>query len=85
MYIDTKENLSDVFDRMREEGTLDTNLEKMFSWFVDDSIEEVDENVFKKISCDLMACFAYNNRIYPMEIKKIMDKQRVLTNAKKYK
>ena len=46
----------------------------------------IDENVFKKISCDFMACFAYNNREIPMEIKKIMDKQRAeLTNAKRIK
>ena len=74
---------------MREAGLLDANLERMFRWFVDDSIEEVDENVFKKISCDLMACFAYNNRDIPMEIKKLMDKQRAnkydATNANRIK
>ena len=76
MYLDTKENLSEAFDRMREAGLLDANLERMFRWFVDDSIEEVDENVFKKISCDIFACLAYNNREFPMEMKKLMDKQR---------
>ena len=74
MYVDAKEDLSKAFDKMREEGTLDANLERMFSWFVDDSIEEADEDELKRISCDFMACFAYNNRKYPMEMKILMDK-----------
>jgi hypothetical protein len=73
MYYDTKDNLSNAFDKMRNEGKLDADLEKLFSWFVDEEIDEIEENKLKKISTDEMACMAYNNRKFPMEMKKKME------------
>lgn len=75
MYYDTKDNLSNAFDRMREEGTLDPQTEQLYSWFVDEAIEEDKEEEMKRVSTDQMACMAYNNRKYPMELKKKMDKK----------
>jgi uncharacterized C2H2 Zn-finger protein len=73
MYYDTKDNLSSAFDKLRDEGKLDADLEKLFSWFVDEEIDEIEENKLKKISTNEMAYMAYNNRKFPMEIKKKME------------
>jgi len=76
MYYDTKDNLSDAYDRMCENKTLIIRLVNAFRWFVEDDIPENEENVFKKISIDTMACMAYNNRKYPMKIKKQMEERK---------
>jgi len=76
MYYDTKDNLSVAYDRMCKDKILILRLVNAFRWFVEDDIPEKEENVFKKISIDAMACMAYNNREYPMEIKKQMEERK---------
>jgi len=76
MYYDTKENLADVYDRMCGDETLIPRLVHTFRWFVEDDIPENEEKVFRKKSMDDMACMAYNNREYPMEIKKQMEERK---------
>ena len=75
MYYDIKENLADAMNLMRDEDTLDISLDNLFAPFVEDDIDEEKEARIKKLSCDLMACMAYNNRHYPMKIKEDMDKE----------
>lgn len=74
IYYDLKDNLSGALDKMRNEKTIDAQLDKQFSWFVEDDLDEEREKRFRKISCELMACMAYNNRQYPMEVKRRMEK-----------
>jgi uncharacterized C2H2 Zn-finger protein len=74
IYYDLKDNLSDALDNMRSKKTIDSQLDKQFAWFVEDDLDDEQEAKFKKISCELMACMAYNNRQYPMAMKKQMEK-----------
>jgi len=76
IYYDLKDNLSNALDQMRDENTIDKQLDQQFSWFVEDDIDEEKEEKFKKISCEIMACMAYNNRHFPMKIKNQMDKNK---------
>ena len=81
IYYDLKDNLSNALDKMRDENTIDKKLDQQFSWFVEDDIDEEREERFKKMSCEIMACMAYNNRHFPMQIKNQMDKELKLSNV----
>ena len=76
IYYDLKNDLSDAFDKMQNENTIEGKLVKSYSPFVDEVIEDEMEERFKRDSCDVMACMAYNNRHFPMEIKNQMDKKK---------
>ena len=75
MYYDLKNDLSAALDHMRDEDLIESKLEKSFAPFVDDHIDDEREERLKKNSCDVMACMAYNNRHFPMEIKNQLDKE----------
>jgi len=74
-YYDIKEILIVAFDIMRTAvpKTITSSLEKYFSPFVDDYIEEEFENQIKQASCEMMKYMAYNNRQEPMRIQKVME------------
>ncbi len=74
MYYDLKNDLSAALDHMRDEDLIEAKLEKIYAPFVDDHIDDDKDERFRKQSCDVMACMAYNNRHFPMEIKKQIDK-----------
>jgi len=74
IYYTIKDELSDALGRMREDETIESRLEKIFQWFVEDDLGDEREARFKKVSFDKMACAAYNNRHFPMKIKNQMDK-----------
>jgi len=81
IYYDLKDNLSNALDKMRDENTIDKKLDQQFSWFVEDDIDEEREERFKMMSCESMACMAYNNRHFPMQIKNQMDKELKMSNV----
>jgi hypothetical protein len=75
IYYDIKEDLADAMNVMRDENTLEKSLDNLFAPFVEDDMDEEKELRIKKVSCDLMACMAYNNRHYPMKLKGDMDRE----------
>jgi hypothetical protein len=75
IYDDLKENLEDAMNMMRDKNTLDISLDNLFAPFVEDGMDEEKEQRIKKMSCDLMACMAYNNRHFPTKIKGDMDRE----------
>ena len=74
-YYDIKEILIVAFDIMRTAvpKTITSSLEKYFSPFVDNYIEDEFEKQIKQASCNEMMYLAYNNRQEPMRIQKIME------------
>ena len=74
-YYNMKEILITAFDIMRTSvpKTITSKLEKYFSPFVDNYIEEDFENQIKQASCDVMKYMAYNNRQIPMKMQKQME------------
>ena len=74
-YYNMKEILITAFDIMRTSvpKTITSKLEKYFSPFVDNYIEEDFENQIKQASCDVMKYMAYNNRQIPMKMQKRME------------
>ena len=75
MYGDLKMNLTDAFDRLQYDKTVDSNVIKMFRWFVEDCIEDEDEEVFRKVAYGYISRLMYNNRQFPMEMKRLKEKQ----------
>ncbi len=75
IYHDLKEDLADAMNLMRDKNTLERSLDNLFAPFVEDDMDEEKELRIKKVSCDLMACMAYNNRHYPMKLKGDMDRE----------
>ncbi len=75
IYYDLKEDMDEAMDLMRDNNTLEKSLDKLFSPFLENAMDDEKELRIKKLSCDLMACMAYNNRHYPMEIKARMDRE----------
>lgn len=76
MYADLKNNLFDAWDRMQDDNTTDASTRPIYPKFIIDEIDDERDAMFEKQSCDKMACMAYNNRDYPMKMKKQMDKKR---------
>ena len=74
LYYDLKDNLTDAFDRLQNDKTVDARVIRLFRWFVEDCIEENDEVVFRKLTYEYMSRLMYNNRKFPMEMKRLMDK-----------
>jgi len=69
IYEDIRKNLSDAFNKLRDEDRIEPALEKRFAQFADEYMADYDENEMraKKESCEKMALMAYNNRHYPMD------------------
>jgi hypothetical protein len=74
IYYNLKDDLSAAFDKMKSEKTIDPQLIRSYTPFIDEEINEEREARFKRNSCDKLACMAYNNRHFPMGIKAQMDK-----------
>jgi len=76
IYYTLKDDLLGIVETMREEKTIDADLDKHFKWFIEEELSEEMEERFVKASCETMACTAYNNRHFPMKIKNQMEKDR---------
>jgi hypothetical protein len=77
IYYDIKEDLSRALDKMRSTGTIEKNLERFFSPFVEDDLDENKEAEMKRISFKKMILKAYNCRHLPMKIHSQMEKERL--------
>ena len=75
MYGELKVNLSDAWDRMQDNNTTDVSTRPIYPKFIIDDIDDERDAMFERLSCHKMACMAYNNRIFPMEMKKQMDQK----------
>ena len=76
IYYTLKDDLLGIVETMREEKTIDADLDKHFKWFIEEELSDEMEERFVKASCEQMACTAYNNRHFPMKIKNRMEKER---------
>ena len=74
MYYEIKEILSNEWDRMRNKNAVKPHIKSIYPRFIEHEIDDEREKEFQTASCDKMACMAYNNRKFPMQIKKQMDK-----------
>jgi len=74
MYYEIKEILSNEWDRMRNKNAVAPHIKSIYPRFIEHEIDDEREKQFQTASCDKMACMAYNNRKFPMQIKKQMDK-----------
>jgi hypothetical protein len=75
IYYDIKDNLSTALDKMRNAGTIERNLERFFSPFVEDDLDEEKEAEMKRISFKQMSLLAYNCRHAPMKHYVQMEKE----------
>ena len=75
IYYAVKECLSVAWDKMRDKNTVESHIKSIYPRFIEYDIDDEREIMFQTASCDKMACMAYNNRKYPMQIKKQMEKQ----------
>ena len=75
IYYAAKDNLSNVFDKMREEGRLSL-AELLCEWYMDGDYTDKmdDEETIQKNTSKEFATIAYNHRKIPMEMKNIMEK-----------
>ena len=75
IYYTLKDDLLGIVETMREDKTIDAELDKHFKWFIEDELSDEMEERFVKASCETMACTAYNNRHFPIKIKSEMEKE----------
>jgi hypothetical protein len=75
IYYDIKENLSSALEKMRTAGTIERNLDRFFSPFVEDDLDEEKEAEMKRISFKRMSLQAYNCRHIPMKHHMEMEKE----------
>ena len=75
MYYEAKECLSNAWDVLRNKNAIEPHVLTIYPKFIEDEIDDEREEKFKNASCNKMACMAYNNRKFPMQIKKQMDKR----------
>ena len=74
MYYEIKENLSNAWDMMCNKNAVAPHIKSIYPRFIEHDIDDEREIRFQTASCDKMACMAYNNRKFPMKIKKQMEK-----------
>jgi len=83
IYGELKSNLFDAWDRMQDDNTTDVSTRPIYPKFIVDDIDDERDAMFERLSCDKMARMAYNNRDFPIEMKKQMDKKKKEKNKKK--
>ena len=74
MYYEIKESLSEAWDVMCNKNAVPQHIKSIYPRFIEYEIDDEREERFQTASCDKMACMAYNNRKFPMKIKKQMEK-----------
>jgi uncharacterized C2H2 Zn-finger protein len=74
MYYEIKESLSEAWDMMCNKNAVPQHIKSIYPRFIEYEIDDEREERFQTASCDKMACMAYNNRKFPMKIKKQMEK-----------
>jgi len=80
MYYKAKGDLFDAWDRLCQKKAVSNTLRTIYPKFIIDDLDDERDEMFKKASCDKIACMAYNNRDFPMKIKKEMDLKKKLLN-----
>jgi len=74
MYYEIKEILSNEWDTMRNKNAVEPHIKSIYPRFIEYELDDEREEKFQTASCDKMACMAYNNRNFPMQMKKQIEK-----------
>jgi len=75
MYYAAKESLSNAWDMMCNKNAVEPHILSIYPRFIEYELDDERDEKFQTASCDKMACMAYNNRKFPMQMKKQMEKE----------